>query len=104
MSAAIQPAPEVELSESEAALLQTLRTREQQWPTMRWVLLALAAFNLFNGWREFANGGEPAFAMLFVIVGLMGVAKAAVDWRGNPSRALLLKLLEPTRGVPRAAR
>lgn len=104
MSPASTTEAAIELSEAEAALLRRLRTREQQWPMTRWLLLVLGAFNLFNGWREFGKGDDHAFAVLLVAIGILGLMKAVIDWRGNPTRVLLLKLLEPSHELRRLTR
>ena len=87
-------AVQLTLTPPESALLQKLKTQELQWPAMRWLLLGLGLFNVFNGWREFAKDGDPALATIMLAIGVLALMKAAAHWRGNPTRVLLLRLLE----------
>ena len=80
------------MDESEKIALERLRRIELQWPTFRWVLLALGIFNIFSGASSYLRHNDQALGLILGLIGLVAIVIAIRDWRGNASRKLLLKL------------
>jgi hypothetical protein len=100
----------MKLTPSEIKMLANLRKQQAQWPTVRWLQLiiglgtAIAFACLYVRLSSFMKNdpmlGLAAFAVLspvlilWVIFGGYKAGQAIMEWRGNPEKTLLLKLIE----------
>ena len=80
------------MDEPEKSALARLRWIDSKWPTVKWVLLTLGAFNLLSGASSYFRHNDQAFGIVAGLIGFVAIVIAIRDWKGNASRTLLLNL------------
>lgn len=85
---------DIKLSDSEQKILDSMRKRQAQWPTTRWIFIALGIFNLLSGVSSYLRHHDEAFGLLAGTVGFALMVQTMSKWNGSPSRILLLKIFE----------
>lgn len=87
----------MQFSDSEARMLDKLERQHQQWPTHRWVNLAIG-FSLFGLDLYYGLDGlehrVTSLAYTLIVVWTVG------RWHGDPTVVLLLKVLKEGRSTP----
>ena len=102
----------MQFTTQETKLIRQLRRQERQWRWTRWFLLGVSLF-VFSGygyigvslyhtlhWDNLTTSDVLFFALiwpkllLMFCFGTWFVVLAICNWRGNPTRVLLLKLLD----------
>jgi hypothetical protein len=106
----------MEITKAQAKLIDNLRKEERWWPKLRWAFLtvAFASMGLACAWgylfhsvfsdmttsQNISMDSVFVFAFfwtkccVWICFGILFFCKAAIHWRGNVTRILLLKLLD----------
>lgn len=99
---------DMELTPDETRLVSRLRAREHQWLVNRWIIVFGGIFiYLSHGYLVVLMYQRDQFmevsaeevllwplCLIIFFVASCAIAIALADWRGNPTRVLLLKMLD----------